>query len=89
MQQHRAACRTRTDVDGLLDASGVLIPDLDATRAEGLRADGVLAGGMIPKVEACFRAAEAGGTAIIANGRTAGTLRRIVMGEVLGTRIGG
>ena len=78
-----------TDVDGLLDASGRVLPSLSATQAETLRGAGTIAGGMIPKVEACFRAAEAGGAAIMANGRTPGTLRRIVSGERLGTRIGG
>jgi acetylglutamate kinase len=78
-----------TDVDGLLDASGQVLPSITETQAEALRAAGTIAGGMIPKVEACFRAAEAGGAAIMANGRTPGTLRRIVGGERLGTRIGG
>ena len=78
-----------TDVDGLMDASGQVLPSISATEAEALRAAGTIAGGMIPKVEACFRAAEGGGVAIMANGRTPGTLRRIVMGERLGTRIGG
>ena len=76
-----------TDVDGLMDASGAVIDRLDATRAEALWAAGTIAGGMIPKVEACFRATEGGGLAIMANGRTPGTLRRIVDGEQLGTRI--
>lgn len=76
-----------TDVDGLMDASGAVIDHLDAARAEALRSAGTIAGGMIPKVEACFRATEGGGVAIMANGRTPGTLRRIVDGEQLGTRI--
>ncbi len=78
-----------TDVDGLLDADGRLIPALDSGRASVLRADGTLAGGMIPKVEACFRAAEAGAAAHMVNGRVAGTLRRVVAGETLGTRVEG
>ncbi|MFN8585617.1 MAG: acetylglutamate kinase [Dehalococcoidia bacterium] len=76
-----------TDVDGLLDGDGVLIPALDAERAEALRAAGTLSGGMIPKVEACFRAAEAGAVAHMVNGRTGGTLRRVAGGEAIGTRI--
>ncbi len=78
-----------TDVDGLLDAGGRLLPALDAGDAEALRADGTLSGGMIPKVDACFRAAETGAVAYIANGQRPGTLRRIVSGERVGTRIGG
>ncbi|HRC62831.1 MAG TPA: acetylglutamate kinase [Dehalococcoidia bacterium] len=76
-----------TDVDGLLDGDGALIPALDAERAEALRAAGTLSGGMIPKVEACFRAAEAGAVAHMVNGRTGGTLRRVAGGEAIGTRI--
>ncbi len=76
-----------TDVDGLLDGQQQLIPELDAARAEALRAEGTLAGGMIPKVEACFRAAEAGAVAHMVNGRTGGTLRRVAGGEAIGTRI--
>ncbi|MSP23080.1 MAG: acetylglutamate kinase [Dehalococcoidia bacterium] len=77
-----------TDVDGLMDASGRVLPSISATEAEALRAAGTIAGGMIPKVEACFRAVEGGGVAIMANGRTPGTLRAIVSGQRLGTRIG-
>ena len=78
-----------TDVDGLLDGGGEVLSEVSAAQAEALRDAGTIAGGMIPKVEACFRATEGGGAAIIANGRTQGTLHRIVSGERLGTRIGG
>lgn len=78
-----------TDVDGLLDTEGRLLPALEAGDAETLRADGTLSGGMIPKIDACFRAAETGTVAYIANGQRPGTLRRIVSGERVGTRIGG
>lgn len=76
-----------TDVDGLLDGQGALVPELDQARAATLRASGVLAGGMIPKVEACFRAAEAGVAASMANGTVPGMLRRVASGERVGTRI--
>ena len=33
---------------------GALIEELDGPRAERLRAEGTLAGGMIPKIDACF-----------------------------------
>ena len=78
-----------TDVDGLLDAEGRLLPAIDANRAATLRTDGTLSGGMIPKVDACFRAVETGAVAYMANGRIPGTLRRVVAGELVGTRIGG
>jgi acetylglutamate kinase len=78
-----------TDVDGVMDAGGALLPAIDAAGAEALRADGTLSGGMIPKVEACIRAAESGAVAFMANGRIPGTLHRIIDGAELGTRIGG
>jgi len=76
-----------TDVDGLLDASKTLITEVSPARAAELRADGVLSGGMIPKLDACFRAAEVGVRAFIANGTQPATLRRIASGEAVGTRI--
>ena len=76
-----------TDVEGLLDAQGVLVAELNQARAAGLRESGVLGGGMIPKVEACFRAAAAGVAASMADGTVPGMLRRVASGERVGTRI--
>ncbi|MFA7248217.1 MAG: acetylglutamate kinase [Dehalococcoidia bacterium] len=76
-----------TDVDGLLDAAGDVVGNLNAGRAEALRAEGVLSGGMIPKIDACFRAAEVGVSAFIANGMQPHTVHRLVSGERIGTRI--
>ena len=78
-----------TDVDGLLDAGGAVLPSIGPEQAEALRTGGTLTGGMIPKVDACFRAAEVGVVAFMANGRLPGTLHRIVSGAPIGTRIGG
>jgi acetylglutamate kinase len=49
-----------TDVDGVQDAHGELISELDAPRAQQLLAAGVIRDGMIPKVEAAIRATEGG-----------------------------
>jgi acetylglutamate kinase len=78
-----------TDVEGLLDGNGSVVSELDRHRATVLRAEGVLAGGMIPKVDACFRAAEAGVDAFIADGTVPGTVHRIASGDTLGTRVRG
>jgi len=51
-----------TDVPGVLDADGRLIPELSRARAEQLVAEGVIKGGMIPKI-ACCTAAVNGGVA--------------------------
>lgn len=45
-----------TDVPGVLDKSGTLIPELSVKQAKELIADGTISGGMIPKVETCFDA---------------------------------
>jgi acetylglutamate kinase len=49
-----------TDVPGVLDKSKSLIKDLSVDDARRLIADGTISGGMIPKVETCIYALEAG-----------------------------
>ncbi|RAI44844.1 acetylglutamate kinase [Rhodoplanes roseus] len=49
-----------TDVPGVLDKSKQLIKDLSIDDARRLIADGTITGGMIPKVETCIYALEAG-----------------------------
>jgi acetylglutamate kinase len=49
-----------TDVPGVLDAQGELIPQLSATEARKLIAEGTIRGGMIPKVECCMEVLEGG-----------------------------
>jgi acetylglutamate kinase len=49
-----------TDVPGVLDKSRNLIKQLTADEARALIADGTISGGMIPKVETCIYALEAG-----------------------------
>ncbi len=45
-----------TDVQGVKDRAGTLIPSLTAARVRSLIADGTIAGGMIPKVESALAA---------------------------------
>jgi acetylglutamate kinase len=49
-----------TDVEGVLDKSKSLIRELSANDARALIADGTISGGMIPKVETCLYALDAG-----------------------------
>ena len=49
-----------TDVPGVLDKSKQLIKELSVDDARRLIADGTISGGMIPKVETCIYALEAG-----------------------------
>ena len=59
-----------TDVAGVLDKQGQLLTDLDAARIADLRTDGTISGGMIPKLETCVAAVEAGvEAAVILDGR--------------------
>ena len=59
-----------TDVAGVLGADGALLTDLDPARIAALRAEGVVTGGMIPKLETCVAAVEGGvGAAVILDGR--------------------
>lgn len=45
-----------TDVSGVLDKEGQLISELNVAEVEGLRKDGTITGGMIPKLETCVDA---------------------------------
>ena len=59
-----------TDVAGVLDADGQLIAELTAAEARAAIANGTITGGMIPKVETCLEALEAGASAaVILDGR--------------------
>jgi acetylglutamate kinase len=59
-----------TDVAGVLDKAGSLLTNLDAARIAELRGDGTISGGMIPKLETCTAAIEAGVEgAVILDGR--------------------
>lgn len=59
-----------TDVPGVLDAEGRIVPELTIADAEKAIADGVITGGMIPKVETCVDAVRRGVKgAVIVDGR--------------------
>jgi acetylglutamate kinase len=49
-----------TDVEGVLDAQSVLIPQLTIAEARKHIAEGTIRGGMIPKIECCISALESG-----------------------------
>jgi acetylglutamate kinase len=61
-----------TDVAGVLDREGKLIPQLSIEEARKLIREGVISGGMIPKMEGCVEVVEAGVEAVvIIDGRVA------------------
>lgn len=77
-----------SDVPGVLDGEGRLLPRLSSAETARLRDSGVITGGMIPKAEACLAALENGcAEALILNGGEAGSLRRFLTGnEFPGTK---
>ncbi len=59
-----------TDVKGVLDKRGELLSDLRPEDVRRLREDGTISGGMIPKLETCVAAVEAGvDAAVVLDGR--------------------
>jgi acetylglutamate kinase len=78
-----------TNTAGLLDADGELIPELDLGRVEDLVRDGVIAGGMLPKVRCAVDAVKAGVRAAhILDGRVEhAVLLDLFTDEGVGTKI--
>ena len=79
-----------TDVRGLLrdkEDEGTLIPVVNVSDVPGLKNQGIISGGMIPKVEACLNALDAGcSRALILDGRAQSSLRRYLLDDApLGT----
>ena len=79
-----------TDVAGVLDGEGQLMPRFSAERARELMTSGVITGGMIPKLETCLSALENGVEAVhILDGRLPHvTLLEIFTEAGVGTKIG-
>ena len=76
-----------TDVVGVCDAGNNLIPCLTSAETRSLIDFGVISRGMIPKVEACLRAASASAEALIIDGRSSHALLDALHGKAAGTRI--
>ncbi len=59
-----------TDVAGVLDRAGRLVPEMTVAEAETSIASGAITGGMLPKIETCIKAMKAGVKAVtIMDGR--------------------
>jgi acetylglutamate kinase len=76
-----------TNVAGISDESGRIIPRLSAGEAEALMVSGVISGGMIPKINACLRALVVGSVARIIDGRQPHVLVKEMKGQEGGTTI--
>ena len=78
-----------SDVPGVLNADGRLIPGLNRAEIARLKEDGVISGGMIPKVEACLAAlAEGAAKTYILDGRLPHSLiLEVFTSQGIGTEI--
>src|SRR3546814_12860533 len=77
-----------TDVPGVLDKQGELLTDLTPQDIGGLRADGTISGGMIPKLETCVQAVEGGvNAAVILDGRVPQDRKSVVVGKRVSVRV--
>jgi acetylglutamate kinase len=76
-------------VAGINDASGEVIPRLVAEEAQSLVKSGVISGGMIPKLNACLKALNAGAEARIIDGRQPHALMNEFGGKSGGTTVYG
>ncbi|MEK7862353.1 MAG: acetylglutamate kinase, partial [Chloroflexota bacterium] len=74
-----------TDVPGVRAKDGKVLATLDRERAKALVDDGTIEGGMLPKVEACLVASNAGCRAAIVDARMADAVERLLAGERVGT----
>jgi acetylglutamate kinase len=75
-----------TDVDGIHDGSGKVIPRLTLAEARDMLASGVASGGMIPKIEASLRALTTTQVVRIINGRTSHALLQDIAGQARQTK---
>src|SRR5438132_787283 len=74
-----------TDVPGVRGKDGRVITSLDRDRAKSLVDDGTIEGGMLPKVEACLVASQAGCRAAIVSARDIDAVEALLAGEMAGT----
>lgn len=76
-----------TDVPGVKDATGQVVPSLTVPAAQALIRDGIATGGMEAKLNSAIAALESGvGSVVIAPGAEPGIVARILSGEPAGTR---
>jgi glutamate 5-kinase len=77
-----------TDVDGVRNAAGEKLAAMTADEAERLIADGVIKGGMVPKIRAALQAVSwPGAEAVIADSSDPHALTRALGDPTFGTRI--
>jgi len=75
-----------TDVDGIHDGSGKVIPRLNLAEAKNMTASGIASGGMIPKIEASLRALTTTQVVHIIDGRISHVLLDDIGGQTQQTQ---
>jgi acetylglutamate kinase len=77
-----------TDVPGVLNGDGEVLPELNREQVESMLTDGTIAGGMIPKIQACLRALETVPRVHVLDGRVPHALiRELFTREGVGTML--
>ena len=78
-----------TNIPGVLDKAGQLLPELTPRRIDELVADGTISGGMLPKISGALDAAKSGVNAVhIIDGRVAHSmLLEVLTDQAFGTMI--
>lgn len=78
-----------TNIPGVLDRNGALLPELTAQQIEALCEDGTISGGMIPKIAGALDAARSGVNAVhIIDGRVPhAMLLEVLSDQAFGTMI--
>jgi acetylglutamate kinase len=77
-----------TDVPGVLDDAGQVLPELSRADIERMLDDGTIRGGMIPKIQACLRALETVPRVHVLDGRVPHALiRELFTREGVGTML--
>ena len=77
-----------TDVPGVLDEQGNVLPELRRQQVEEMLDDGTISGGMIPKIQACLRALETVPRVHVLDGRVPYALiRELFTHEGVGTML--
>lgn len=77
-----------TDVPGVRDDGGAVLKKASVEEISELIEQGIVSGGMVPKVDACVRALQYVPSAMIIDGRRSHALRDCVNGAIAGTEIG-
>ena len=77
-----------TDVPGVMDGDGEVLPELSRANVELMIDDGTIRGGMIPKIQACLRALETVPRVHVLDGRVPHALiRELFTREGVGTML--